>query len=248
MEISSRALRKRPGPSGCPSPFRWRPSARRGSAPGAHHGCEREERWKALPSPSRVRTWSFEILPSCSEETQRGHETEAACAGWSEPMRDARDIRKLWVLLFAAFVDMLGYAMVFPLLPFYAVRLGADALVVGWMVASFSIAQVAASPLWGRFSDRWGRRPGVLISLGGSAVAFLIFGFATAVWLLFASRIAQGASGGTTGVMQAYVSDLVPPEERAKGLGWLSAATNAGVMVGPALGSLSWQLGPEAPG
>ncbi len=163
-------------------------------------------------------------------------------------MSSFREARKLWVLLMAAFVDMLGYAMVFPLLPFYAVRFGGSAQVVGWMVASFSIAQVGAAPLWGRFSDKCGRRPGVLIGLAGSAVAFLIFGFATTVWLLFVSRIAQGASGGTTGVMQAYVGDTVPPEDRAKALGWLSAATSAGVMIGPALGSLSWQLGPEAPG
>jgi MFS family permease len=154
----------------------------------------------------------------------------------------------LWILLLAAFLDMLGYAMVFPLLPFYAVRLGADAQVVGWMVASFSVAQVGASPLWGRFSDRFGRRPALLVGLFGSAVAFLIFGFADAVWLLFASRMAQGASGGTTGVMQAYVGDSVPPEERAKALGWLSAATNAGVMIGPAVGSLAWHFGTEAPG
>jgi len=158
------------------------------------------------------------------------------------------DARKLTVLLMAAFIDMVGYAMVFPLLPFYAVRLGGGAQAVGWLVAAFSIAQVAASPLWGRFSDRWGRRPGLLIGLAGSAVAFLIFGFATSLWLLFLSRLVQGASGGTTGLMQAYVADTVLPEGRAEALGWLSAATSAGVMIGPALGSLSWWFGPEAPG
>ena len=164
-------------------------------------------------------------------------------------MNSSLEVRKLWVLLMAAFVDMIGYAMVFPLLPFYAVRLGGSAQVIGLMVASFSIAQVAASPLWGRFSDKWGRRPGLLIGLAGSSVAFLIFGFADSLWLLFVSRFAQGASGGTTGIMQAYIGDSVPPEDRAKALGWLSAATSAGVMVGPAIGSLSnSRLGPEAPG
>ena len=164
-------------------------------------------------------------------------------------MNSSLEVRKLWVLLMAAFVDMIGYAMVFPLLPFYAVRLGGSAQVIGLMVASFSIAQVAASPLWGRFSDKWGRRPGLLIGLAGSSVAFLIFGFADSLWLLFVSRFAQGASGGTTGIMQAYIGDSVPPEDRAKALGWLSAATSAGVMVGPAIGSLSnSRLGPEAGG
>jgi MFS family permease len=164
-------------------------------------------------------------------------------------MNSSVEIRKLWVLLMAAFVDMMGYAMVFPLLPFYAVRFGGSPQVIGWMVASFSIAQVAVSPLWGRFSDKWGRRPGLLIGLAGSALAFLIFGFANSLWLLFVSRVAQGASGGTTGIMQAYIGDSVPPEDRAKALGWLSAATSAGVMIGPAIGSLSnSRLGPEAPG
>jgi multidrug resistance protein len=143
---------------------------------------------------------------------------------------------------------MLGYAMVFPLLPIYAVRMHADATVIGFMVASFSVAQVAASPLWGRFSDRFGRRPALLVSLFGSAAAFVIFAFADSIGMLFLCRIVQGASGGTTGVMQAYVGDSVPPKERAKALGWLSAATNTGVMIGPAIGSAVWVYGSRVPG
>jgi MFS family permease len=156
--------------------------------------------------------------------------------------------RKLWVLLLNAFLDMLGYAMVFPLLPIYAVRMEASAFVIGLMVASFSVAQVAAAPLWGRFSDRFGRRPAMLVSLFGSSVAFLIFAFADSIGMLFLCRIVQGASGGTTGVMQAYVGDSVPPAERAKALGWLSAATNTGVMIGPAVGSAVWLFGSQVPG
>ena len=157
-------------------------------------------------------------------------------------------LRKLWVLLLNAFVDMLGYAMVFPLLPLYAVRMHASAAVIGLMVASFSAAQVAASPLWGRFSDRFGRRPALLVSLSGSCLAFLVFAFADSIAMLFLSRIVQGASGGTTGVMQAYIGDSVEPQERAKALGWLSAATNTGVMIGPAVGSAVWLFGPRTPG
>jgi MFS family permease len=157
-------------------------------------------------------------------------------------------LRKLWVLLLNAFVDMLGYAMVFPLLPLYAVRLEATPSVIGLMVASFSVAQVAASPLWGRFSDRFGRRPALLVSLSGSCLAFLVFAFADSIAMLFLCRIVQGASGGTTGVMQAYIGDSVEPHERAKALGWLSAATNTGVMIGPIIGSAAWLLGPHTPG
>lgn len=157
-------------------------------------------------------------------------------------------MRKLWVLLLNAFLDMLGYAMVFPLLPVYAVRLDADATVIGLMVASFSLAQVVAAPLWGRLSDRFGRRPALLVSLLGSATAFTIFAFADTIALLFLSRIVQGAAGGTTGVMQAYIGDSVEPSERAKALGWLSAATNTGVMIGPAVGSAVWLFGSHVPG
>jgi len=156
--------------------------------------------------------------------------------------------RALWVLMAAAFVDMMGFAIVFPLLPFYALRLGAPPWMLGLLIASFSVAQLAASPLWGRVSDRYGRRPVLLIGLGASAVAFVVFGFATSVWLLFASRIVQGLGGGTTGVIQAYIADTTNPSQRAQGLGWLSAATSAGVMIGPAIGSTAAHLGPEAPG
>jgi MFS family permease len=156
--------------------------------------------------------------------------------------------RSLWILMSVAFVDMLGFAMIFPLLPFYALRLGGQAWIVGPLVASFSVAQLASAPLWGRVSDRYGRRPVMLIGLASAGLAYLIFGFASSIWLLFASRVVQGLGGGTTGVVQAYVSDATDPGQRARGLGWLSASTNAGVMIGPAIGSLASHLGPAAPG
>ena len=157
-------------------------------------------------------------------------------------------MKRLWVLMATAFVDMLGFAMVFPLLPLYALRLDAAEWVIGWMIASFSIAQLASSPLWGRTSDYFGRRFAILVGLGMSAVAFTIFGFAVTIGMLFLSRIVQGLGGGTTGVLQAYVADVTEPKDRAKALGWVSAATGAGVMIGPAIGSLAFSLGPEAPG
>lgn len=156
--------------------------------------------------------------------------------------------KSLGILMSVAFVDMLGFAMIFPLLPFYALRLGGQAWIVGPLVASFSIAQLASAPLWGRVSDRYGRRPTLVIGLSAAAIAYVIFGLADNVWLLFASRLVQGAGGGTTGVVQAYVSDATEPSQRVRGLGWLSSATNAGVMIGPAIGSLASHLGPAAPG
>jgi MFS family permease len=158
------------------------------------------------------------------------------------------EFRRLAVLIAANFVDMLGFAMVLPLLPFYALDMRATPVMIGWIIASYSIAQLAAAPVWGRFSDRYGRRPALLVGLLGSAMAFLIFGLAHSIWMLFLSRIVQGASGGTTGVAQAYVADTVRPGDRARALGWLSAATSAGIMIGPAVGSLAAHWGQAAPG
>ncbi len=156
--------------------------------------------------------------------------------------------RQLGVLIAVNCIDMLGFAMVLPLLPFYALELNATPELIGFMIASFSIAQLIASPIWGRVSDRYGRRPALMIGLSASAVAFLVFGLADALWLLFLSRIVQGAGGGTTGVAHAYVSDTVAPADRARALGWLSAATAAGVMIGPVIGSAASHLGRAAPG
>ncbi len=156
--------------------------------------------------------------------------------------------RKLVILMVSAFIDMLGMLMILPLLPFYAERLGAGGLIVGLLVASFSVAQLLSAPLWGRFSDRFGRRPAMMVSLVASAIAFLIFAYADSLWMLFLSRLVQGAGGGTVGVIQAYVADSTHPDNRARALGWLSAATNAGVAIGPALGSLLSPLGAAWPG
>jgi len=156
--------------------------------------------------------------------------------------------RRISVLMATAFVDMIGFSILFPLLPFYAERLNAEEWVIGWMIAAFSIMQLIFAPMWGRFSDRYGRRPALLLGLSIGAVAFTIFAFANTIWLLFLTRLVQGVAGATVGVVQAYVGDASAPEERAKAFGWLTAATSAGVMVGPIIGSLAFGLGPHVPG
>ncbi len=164
------------------------------------------------------------------------------------PAGNRARLRRLAVLIFVCFVDAIGFMIILPLLPFYATRLAATPETVGRLIAAFSIAQLLSAPLWGRVSDRYGRRPALLIGLGASAVAYAVFGMADTVWLLFASRLVQGAGGGTTGVAQAYVADTVEPNDRARALGWLSSATAAGVILGPAIGSFAFTLGPAAPG
>src|ERR671914_2492404 len=162
--------------------------------------------------------------------------------------RSPGQFRRLAVLIGVNFVDMIGFMIVLPLLPFYALNLNATPETVGRLIAAFSIAQLLAAPIWGRVSDRYGRRPALLIGLSASAIAYAVFGLATSVWLLYLSRMVQGAGGGTTGVAQAYVADTVGEADRARALGWLSAATSAGVMVGPAIGSFAAHLGQAAPG
>ena len=153
---------------------------------------------------------------------------------------------RLLVLFVTAFVDMVGLTMIMPLLPFYAKDLGASAAVVGFLISAFSVAQLAIAPVWGRFSDRYGRRPAILAGLLVSAAAYVLFAFAGSVALLFLSRIVQGLGGGTIGVVQAYVADASPPAERVKSLGWLSAVTSFGAVGGPAFGSAMVALGGQA--
>ncbi|HEY6091174.1 MAG TPA: MFS transporter [Gemmatimonadales bacterium] len=157
-------------------------------------------------------------------------------------------MKRLSVLMLVAFVDMMGLMIIWPLLPLYAKNFGATATVVGLLAASFPVAQLVSSPVWGYVSDRYGRRPALLVGLGASAFAYVVFGFAHSVWLLFLSRFVQGLGGGTTGVVQAYVADTMLPRERAKALGWLSAATSAGVLFGPGIGSFMNHFGDAVPG
>ena len=169
--------------------------------------------------------------------------------------REVRKIPpKLFTLMTTAFVDMVGLLMIIPLLPFYVKELGGSGIEIlghrfgigiisGFIVAAFTVAQLISAPMWGRFSDRVGRRPTLLIALSAAGIAYLIFGFAHSLIVLFLSRLVQGAGGGTVGVIQAYVADLTEPKDRARALGWLSATTNLGVALGPVLGSFAISLG-----
>ena len=150
---------------------------------------------------------------------------------------------RLLVLFVTAFVDMVGLAMIVPLLPYYATEFGAGAATVGLLVSAFSVAQLAVAPLWGRLSDGYGRRPAILAGLLITATAYILFAFAQSVPALLLARLIQGVGGGTIGVVQAYVADVSPPEQRTKSLGWLSAITSLGAVAGPAFGSLMVSLG-----
>jgi DHA1 family tetracycline resistance protein-like MFS transporter len=145
------------------------------------------------------------------------------------------------------FIDMLGFGLILPLLPYYAEEFGASDTVVGLLVASYAAAQLIGAPILGRFSDRFGRRPILLMSLVGTLLGFLLLGFANTLWILFAARILDGLTGGNISVAQAYIADVTDAKSRAKGLGMIGAAFGLGFIIGPASGGLLSQWGYAVP-
>ena len=140
------------------------------------------------------------------------------------------------ILFLIVLIDLVGFGLVIPLLPFYAVRFGASAPEVTWLLATYSLFQFVAAPIWGRLSDRIGRRPVLMASMLASALAYLWLGAADAAWMLFAARALAGACAGNIAAAQAYIADITKPEERAHGMGMIGAAFGLGFIFGPALG------------
>jgi MFS family permease len=154
-----------------------------------------------------------------------------------QPVRDIR-AAQMPTLFLIVFIDLVGFGLVIPLLPFYAVRFGASPGQVTLLLAVYSLMQLFAAPLWGRLSDRVGRRPVLMISMAASVLAYIWVGNAAAVWMLFAARALAGACAGNIAAAQAYIADITKPEERAKGMGLIGAAFGVGFIIGPALGGL----------
>jgi DHA1 family tetracycline resistance protein-like MFS transporter len=147
----------------------------------------------------------------------------------------------LAVLFLTVFIDLIGFGMVIPLLPFYAREYGASGTTVGMVAGIYSIMQFFFAPVWGRISDRIGRRPVILISLMASCSGYFLFAFSHSLILLFLSRIIAGVGGANIGTAQAYIADKTTPENRAKGMGIIGAAFGLGFIFGPPLsGALSW--------
>ena len=142
------------------------------------------------------------------------------------------------ILLLIVFIDLIGFGIVIPLLPYYALKFSASPLEVTAMMACFSFAQFFASPIWGRLSDRVGRRPILLISLTCSVLSYLWLGFADQLWMLFAARLLAGAGAGNISAAQAYITDVTDEKNRAKGMGMIGASFGLGFTVGPAIGGL----------
>jgi DHA1 family tetracycline resistance protein-like MFS transporter len=172
---------------------------------------------------------------------------------------------RLMTIFLIVFIDLLGFSLILPLLPYYAETYGATATLVGLLVASYAAAQLIGAPLLGRLSDRIGRRPVLLISVIGTGIGFLLLGFAEPIGhlladliapqaanafiigILFISRILDGLTGGNITVAQAYITDVTDDQNRAKGLGLVGAAFGLGFIIGPAVGGALSQWGYSLP-
>ena len=142
------------------------------------------------------------------------------------------------ILFVTVFIDLVGFGIIIPFLAYYVESFGARAAVVGLLMSSYSLAQFLFAPVWGRLSDRIGRRPILLLGLTGSVVGFTLFGLAGTLWLLFVGRVLMGIFGATIPTAQAAVADVTAPQDRARGMGLIGAAIGLGFILGPALGGL----------
>jgi len=160
----------------------------------------------------------------------------------SVPDRASRNV------FLVVFLDLIGFGIVMPLLPSYGARFESNEALIGLLVAATPAMHLISAPFWGRLSDRVGRRPVMLLSLGGAAVSYLLFTLAGSFFALLLSRIVAGSIDASVGIGQAYLADRTRPEERAKAMGVIGAAYGLGFIVGPALGGIASLFGPIWPG
>ncbi len=173
---------------------------------------------------------------------------EAATSANAEPPAEGGSRRPVAVVVAVVFIDLLGFGIIIPILPFYVRSFGVSDIFIGLLAASYSLAQFVAAPTLGRISDERGRRPVLMLSVGVAGVAWLLFGIAAEIGalagttvglvVLFGARLVAGAAGGNIAAAQAYIADVTPPEQRAGALGLVGAAFGLGFVFGPALGGL----------
>lgn len=144
----------------------------------------------------------------------------------------------MFILFLIVFIDLVGFGIVIPLLPFYGEHFQADPFTVSLIMATYSLGQFIAAPFWGRLSDTIGRRPVLIISLFGAVLSYIWLGFATTLWMLFAARMVGGLMAGNISTAFAYIADITTIENRAKGMGMVGAAFGLGFIAGPAIGGI----------
>ncbi|MCS6826400.1 MAG: MFS transporter, partial [Caldilinea sp.] len=174
-------------------------------------------------------------------------------------MRARAEQNRLMTIFLIVFVDLLGFSLILPLLPYYARSYGANEAMIGLLTASYAAAQLIGAPVLGRLSDRYGRRPILLVSIAGTALGFLLLGLAETLGrsigvaffgadlaaingavlsLILVSRLLDGLTGGNISVAQAYIADVTPPDARGKAFGLIGAAFGLGFIIGPVIGGL----------
>lgn len=153
----------------------------------------------------------------------------------------------LVIIFVTVFIDLLGFGIIIPLLPFYAESFGASALTIGLLGTSFSLMQFLFSPVWGRWSDRIGRKPIILVGLMGSCLSYFVLALAGSIWTVFAARLLGGIAGANIPTAQAYIADITTQENRAKGMGMVGAAFGLGFIFGPAIGGVLSHFSPQTP-
>lgn len=149
-----------------------------------------------------------------------------------------RGLPPILIIFFTILIDMIGFGIVIPVLPLYSLHFGANPWEIGLLFGSFSFMQLLFAPLLGRWSDRIGRRPILLLSILGTAISFLVLGFANSLWMLFLGRMLDGMSGGNISTAQAYIADVTPLDKRSSAMGIIGAAFGLGFVIGPAIGGL----------
>ncbi len=155
--------------------------------------------------------------------------------------------RPLLIIFLTIFVNLIGFGIIIPLLPYYAEQFGASPLVIGLLFAVYSLCQLAAAPALGDLSDRWGRRPILIFSLAGTVISFVMLAMAHSVVMLFLARIVDGLSGGNISTARAYVADVTEPKDRARAYGLIGAAFGLGFIMGPALSGVLARVSYTAP-
>ena len=153
----------------------------------------------------------------------------------------------LFVLFLTVFIDMVGFGIIIPVLPLYAVNFDASPMQIGWLTGIYSGMQIIFTPVLGRLSDRFGRRPILMLSLAGTALGFLLMGLAHTLLLLFVARIISGITGGNISIPQAYIADVTTPETRSKWMGMIGAAFGLGFTFGPMIGGIMSRISYSAP-
>ena len=155
--------------------------------------------------------------------------------------------RPLLIIFLTIFVNLIGFGIIIPLLPFYAETFGASPLQIGLLFAIFSVCQLVAAPVLGDLSDRYGRRPVLIFSLAGTVVSFVMLALAHSLTMLFLARIVDGLSGGNISTARAYVADITEPKDRARAYGFIGAAFGLGFVLGPALSGVLARISITAP-